>query len=430
MNRILRIASCGLLILLTGCASLQSYDPNWINSILYTPTPAPVTTVAPSPQPTTPTPSTTEQPEPAVAEPTVLRIWVPPQFNPNLNNNASSLLKQRLANFEAEHPGIEIDVRIKSETGEADLLNSLSITSMAAPAALPDLIALPRPALEVAVQKGLVRPWDGLSDDLENTDWYPYARDLGKVEGTTFGIPFAGDGLVIMYRSDLVWIKTWDSILLSESQLIFAGADPEAQVGLSMYVSAGGELLDAQGNPTLDQEILTRVLDVFAKGRAATLFPDAAINITTEEQVMQEYRTRRAEMAIAHYSQFRASQDGLLQPLMGLDVEHLTFATGWVWSLAGQDSERRQLAIELAEYLTADEFLSRWIGQASYLPTRPSVLDEANSEMLSPIIDAAQLVPPDEVLAVLGPIMQEAIARVIGGEQPEVVARSVIEKLR
>lgn len=430
MNRILRIACCGLLILLTGCASLQSYDPNWINSILYTPTPAPVTTVAPSPQPTTPTPSTTEQPEPAVAEPTVLRIWVPPQFNPNLNNNASSLLKQRLANFEAEHPGIEIDVRIKSETGEADLLNSLSITSMAAPAALPDLIALPRPALEVAVQKGLVRPWDGLSDDLENTDWYPYARDLGKVEGTTFGIPFAGDGLVIMYRSDLVWIKTWDSILLSESQLIFAGADPEAQVGLSMYVSAGGELLDAQGNPTLDQEILTRVLDVFAKGRAATLFPDAAINITTEEQVMQEYRTRRAEMAIAHYSQFRASQDGLLQPLMGLDVEHLTFATGWVWSLAGQDSERRQLAIELAEYLTADEFLSRWIGQASYLPTRPSVLDEANSEMLSPIIDAAQLVPPDEVLAVLGPIMQEAIARVIGGEQPEVVARSVIEKLR
>jgi ABC-type glycerol-3-phosphate transport system substrate-binding protein len=359
-----------------------------------------------------------------------LSIWVPPQFNPNLNNNASTLLKQRLASFEAEHPGIEIDVRIKSETGEADLLNSLSITSMAAPAALPDLIALPRPALETAAQKGLVRPLEGLSEELEGADWYPYARDLGKVEGTTFGIPFAGDGLVIMYRSDLVWIKTWDSILLSESQLIFAGADPQSQVGLSMYVSAGGELMDAQGNPTLDQEVLTRVLDVFARGRAATLFPDAAINIATEEQVMQEYRARRAEMAVAHFSQFRSSQDGLLQPLMGLDVEHLTFATGWVWSLAGQNSERQQLAVELAEYLTADEFLSRWIGQAGYLPTRPSVLDEADRETMTPIIDAAELVPPNEVLSVLGPIMQEALTRVISGEQSEVVARSVIEKLK
>lgn len=430
MNRVLRIACCIFLILLTGCSSLQSFDQDLINRLLYTATAAPAKTVTPSPQPVTATPSTTEQPQPAVAEPVILRIWVPPQFNPNLNNGASTLLKQRLASFEAEHPGLEIDVRIKSESGEADLLNSLSVTSMAAPAALPDLIALPRASLETAAQKGLVRPLEGLSQELESTDWYPYARDLGKIEGTTFGIPFAGDGLVIMYRPELVWIKTWDSILLSESQLIFAGADPQAQVGLSMYASAGGELMDGQGNPTLDQEILTRVLDIFAKGRVATLFPDAAINITAEEQVMQEYRARRAEMAIAHYSQFRASQDGLLQPLMGVDVEHLTFATGWVWSLAGQNVESQTLAVELAEYLTADEFLSRWIGQTGYLPTRPSALDESDRETVTPIIEAAQLVPPNDVLSVLGPIMQEALTRVMSGEQPDVVARSVLEKLK
>jgi ABC-type glycerol-3-phosphate transport system substrate-binding protein len=120
----------------------------------------------------------------------------------------------------------------------------------------------------------------------------------------------------------------------------------------------------------------------------------------------------------------------LLQPLMGVDVEHLTFATGWVWSLAGQNVESQTLAVELAEYLTADEFLSRWIGQTGYLPTRPSALDESDRETVTPIIEAAQLVPPNDVLSVLGPIMQEALTRVMSGEQPDVVARSVLEKLK
>ncbi len=95
-----------------------------------------------------------------MAEPEILRIWMPPQFNPNANNPAAVLLKKRLQDFEADHPGLEVDVRIKSESGDADLLSSLAITSMAAPNALPDLIALPRPSLESAAQKGLIKPLD------------------------------------------------------------------------------------------------------------------------------------------------------------------------------------------------------------------------------------------------------------------------------
>jgi len=429
MNRILRFACYGFLILLTGCSSLQSFDPQWLESILYTPTPAPAKTATSNPQPTQATQSVTEQPQPAVAEPRILRIWLPPQFNPNTSAASAALLKQRLTNFEAEHPGLEIDVRIKAEQGEADLLNSLSVTSMAAPSALPDLVALPRQALEAAAQKGLVRPLDGLSTELENSDWYPYARGLAEIEGTSYGFPFAGDALVIIYRPELVWIKTWDDILLSESQLIFAGADPEAQVGLSLYISAGGELVDSQGKPALDQEILTRVLEIFSKGRAATLFPDAAANISSDEQVLQEYRARRAEMAIVHISNFRDSQDGLLQPLMGLDEEHLTFATSWVWALAGQNTENEQLSVELAEFLTADDFLARWINETGYLPTRPSVLNDTEDSTIPAVIEAAEPIPSTDVLLTLGPLMQEALVRVLNGEQPEAVARSIVQKL-
>lgn len=430
MYRVLRIAFCGILVFLTGCSSLQSLDTDWINSILYTPTPTPVSTATASSSPTSEAGAATATPEPAVTSPTVLRIWLPPQFNPNADSNASTLLKQRLTSFEAEHPGFTVEVRVKSEVGEADLLNSLAITSMAAPNALPDLIALPRASLEAAAQKRLVRPLDGLSPELQNTDWYPYARELGKVDGTMYGLPFAGDALVIVYRPELVWIKNWDGILLSESHLIFPAADPQAQLGLALYVSAGGELQDAQGKPMLEQEALTQVLKLFARGRSAGIFPDAAINLITEDQAMQEYRARRAEMVITHYSQFRAAQDGLLQPLMGLDVEHFTFAAGWVWALTSQAPETQALSLELAQYLTADDFLPRWISETGCLPTYPSSLSGPTGESAAPVIGAAQLTPPNAVMKVLGPLMQEAILRVLNGEQSDVVARSIVEKLK
>jgi ABC-type glycerol-3-phosphate transport system substrate-binding protein len=427
MKRILWITYCGLLILLAGCASLPSFDSGWINRILYTPTPAPTPTATVTARAT---PATSSTGQPAVSSPTVLRIWIPPQFNPNANNPAAVLLKQRLASFEAQHPELEIDVRLKSEEGEADLLNSLSITSMAAPSALPDLIALPRAALEDAAQKGLVRPLDDFSVELQNTDLYPYARDLAKVNGTPYGIPFAGDALVIIYRPDLVWIKTWDDILLSEGKLIFAGADPQAKVGLSLYMSAGGEVLDAQGHPMLDQEILTQVLDVFSKGRAAALFPEAAANISTMDQVLQEYRTRRADMAIVRFSDYRAAQDGLVQPLMGLEEPHYTLATDWMWALAGSNPDHKQLSTELVTFLTADDFISQWTQESGYLPTRRSFTDQSADSPVPAVMEAMQAGPSSETVLVLGPAMQDALVRVLNGEQPEAVARDVVEKLK
>lgn len=428
---ILRMAVCGILLILSGCSSPPAFETDWLNQFLYTPTPIPVIlqTATPSPGPL-PTPSTTAQPQPAVAQPQILRIWLPPQFNPNANNPAAALLKERLNDFEADHPGLEIDVRVKSESGEADLLNSLSITSMAAQGALPDLIALPRHSIEAASQKGLIKPVEA-AGDLQEPEWHPYARELAEIDGIPYGIPFAGDALVTVYRPDLVWIKSWDDVLLSEGQLVFAGADPQAETALALYVSAGGELADAQGNPTLDQDTLVGVLELFARGRGATLFPEAAKNISDDDQVLQEYRNRRTDMAILHFSKYRSSQDGLYQPLMSLGEDtHFTFADGWMWVLTDQPPEQQQLARELAEYLTADEFLAPWIQEAGYLPTRRFETNGQPDEEIEAVVRAAHAIPAADTIAVVGPVMQEAVVRVLNGEDPEAVARSVIEKLR
>ena len=166
MSRLLRLVACFGLLLSAGCSSLPPLP------LLTTPTPVSVEQATSTPQsvPTPPTPTATPQAR-------LLRVWLPPRFDPAAGTESANLLRQRLAAFEQQHPDLKVEIRIKAEEGESSLLNSLSITNAAAPAALPDLVALPRPALESAALKGLLHPIDGLSTKLQDPNWYAYARD-------------------------------------------------------------------------------------------------------------------------------------------------------------------------------------------------------------------------------------------------------------
>src|SRR5512133_760148 len=133
-----------------------------------------------------------------------LTLWVPPEFDPASGSKAGELLKARLAEFSRRNGGMQVNVRVKATSGEGGLLESLNAASAVAPLALPSVIALPRADLEAAALKGLVYPLDGLSTTIDQTDWYPYARQLAMVQGATFALPFAGDALVAAYRPEKV----------------------------------------------------------------------------------------------------------------------------------------------------------------------------------------------------------------------------------
>ena len=435
MPRTLRFIVHFGLLLSTGCASIGDFL-----STPFAPPPASPASTSATSSPVGPSATSTPQLEtpsnitpPGIGSPTTearaLRIWLPPEFDPNAGNPPSNILKQRLNEFEAEHPGLELEVRIKADEGESGLVNSLYATSKAAPAALPDLIALSRPALETAALNGLLHPLDGLSTTLDDPNWYEYARQLGHIQNTGYGLPFAGDALVLVYRSEVERINSWNDVLASENPLVFSVGDPKALVGLALYVSAGGELLDPQGQPTLDQEILTRVLTSIADGTLSGVFSPSLDNLVSNEQVLQAYLGERANMAIIWASDYRAPEGQFTLPLPGLDEASGSFATGWVWALAGSNSENQQMAVELADYLVEDDFLRTWINATGYLPTRPDSVD-AGETTINQIVEAVRPIPPNEVLSVLGPLMQDALTRVLNGEKPEVVAENVIELLK
>ncbi len=423
MARALHISLYASLIFLAGCSSLAPFLAS------STPTPVPVIS-SPEVTPTTstPEPDATETALPATG-PRILRVWLPPQFDPNAGTESANLLKQRLADFETQHPGLEIEVRIKAEEGEANILNALSVTSMAAPTALPDLVALSRPALEAAALKGLLHPIDGLSTTLQDPDWYGYARQLGQIENIGYGLPFAGNVFALVYRADLGEFTNWEEILASEGVLAFPAGDPQGLVGLSLYASAGGEIVDPQGLPALDQAVLTRLLSLIEDGLGASMLSPSLAIVGTDAQALQLYRERNASMMITWASNYHPVSDEQIMPLPGLDETSYSFATGWMWSLAGSNAENQALAVELAEYLIADEFIGEWTREAGYLPTRPSSVDEQDPT-LAALIESAKPIPSNDVLSVLGQLMQDALIRVLNGERPAVVAGSVVDSLK
>jgi maltose-binding protein MalE len=185
------IFSLGL-IFSAGCASLEPLLAS------LTP-PAPV----PTKQATATPARTPTQTVPVPPETPLLRVWLPPEFDPSAQNDAAKLLAQRLAEFEDGHPGLKIEVRVKKVEAENEIINVLSLTRVAAPSALPDLIIMSRPDLEAAAIQGLLHPIDGLSTALEDPNWYSYAQGLGRIQNTGYGLPFAGNALVLVYYPDL-----------------------------------------------------------------------------------------------------------------------------------------------------------------------------------------------------------------------------------
>ncbi|HEX6270661.1 MAG TPA: extracellular solute-binding protein [Anaerolineales bacterium] len=423
MTHALRIALTLSFLFLAGCSSLAPLLER------LTPTPVPV---IPSPEET----QTTSAPGPMVTEtvlpatrPLILRVWLPPRFDPDAGTESADLLKQRLADFEAEHPGLKIEVRVKAEEGKTNVLDALSATSMAAPSALPDLVALSRPALEAAVLKGLLHPIDGLSTTLQDPNWYSYARQLGQIENIGYGFPFAGNVFALVYRSELGDFSNWEEILASQAVLSFPASDPQALVGLSLYMSGGGEIITPQGLPILEQNTLTRLLSLIQDGLGASMLSPSLAIVGTDAQALQVYRDRQANTVITWASNYRPISDERIMPLPGLDETPSSFATGWMWSLAGSNDETQELAVELAEYLIDDDFLGEWTREAGYLHTRPSSVDEEDP-LLVALIESAKPMPSNNLLAVLGPVMQDALIRVLNGEQPEAVAGTVVESLK
>ncbi|MDD5369131.1 MAG: extracellular solute-binding protein [Anaerolineaceae bacterium] len=423
----------GLVLILAGCQGGLFFPPT------------PTSTVVPGIQPSLPPGATqsvgsgTAAPVPTQDGKQLIRLWVPPQFNPDSGTVSGSLLKARLDSFSADNRGISLEVRVKDVGGPGGLLESLSAASAAAPGALPDLVALPREELETAGLKGLLYPLDGLTTITDDADWYTYARQLGQLQGSTFGLPFAGDALAIVYRPALISNppSDWDGLLRQTSPLAFAAGEGQALFTLAAYQASGGTIQDSQGRPYLSVEVLEQVLRFFQEGARKGVFPAWEADLLNDSEVWKAYQDKSAPMSvtwISHYLTERPPDStAIVLPASGKTT--LTFATGWLWGLSSPLPERRAQATRLAEYLVDSTFLSQWTSSAGYLPTRPTALaawsDQSLQALLSQVVLSAQARPGYEIMGGLGPILRDATLQMLKDQaDPKQAAIQAVTSLK
>jgi len=168
-----------------------------------------------------------------------------------------------------------------------------------------------------------------------------------------------------------------------------------------------------------------------------TFISPAVTQLQNDKQTWSALQEQRGNLGVSWSSTFLQNQSPLLSiaPLPGFETAQYTLARGWSWALAGPNLENQPMAVELAEFLSDSQFLAAWSQAAGYLPTRPTALtswQDAKFEVaLTQTAESANLMPGQDVLAVLGPLFTDATLSVINGEKtPDVAAQAVVDALK
>jgi ABC-type glycerol-3-phosphate transport system substrate-binding protein len=421
-----------LALLLSACESLP-FDIPWLSDATPTATLPPGDTGD-----LTPTPATTTTVE-ATPEPvTSLTLWVPPEMDPALETDASLLFANQLQLFSDLHDGLEINVRVKAASGPGGLLDALTAASAAAPDALPDLIALSRPDLETAALKSLIYPLERLTEIPDDADWYGFTREMALLQGSTFGLPFAADALVLVYRPMTIpeIPGTWESLIAGNTPLAFPADSDQALFTLALYQAEGGAIQDNQRRPVLEVDPLSEVYRLYQEGVETGTIPSWLNQYQTAGQVWSAFREGQINLVITWLSNYlkELPADSSMTPLLPMSAGAVSLGTGMSWAVAAPEEHRHPIAVELAEFLIQPDFLAKWTVTVGYLPPRPSALegweDQGLRTTTSQVALMTQLRPSNDLIASLGPILREGTRQILQNlVDPVQAAQVAVESL-
>ncbi len=331
---------------------------------------------------------------------------------------------------------------MKAVEGAGGLLDSLVTANMAAPLSLPDLVLLPQSLLESATLKGLLYPFDGASQIMKDPNWFDYARQLAKLQSSTFGIPFAGDAMILAYHQSHLTTppSTFEDCISLGEVMLYPATDQQALFTISSYLADHGSLQDDQGRPMLDEAALIEIYEIDRRASLAGVMPYTLTQYSNDTQVWEAFMSNEFPSAITWSSTYLANiqsaqKDLAMAPIPTINGARFTLATGWSWALAGQDPVRRAMAVRLAEYLVDTDFMAAWSSAAGYLPPREDALQLWKEAELRTTVEqiskSAQLVPPTEMLSSLGPALEQSLVDVLKAQSdPQTAARNVINKIR
>jgi len=426
MPRLLRLLV--LTCLLAACQNGPTATPPLVTVTGAAGTPV-ASAPAVTPPPGTPAPGEDQTP----TAPGLLRLWLPPEFTPDVNTPGGRVLAAQLQAFEQAHPGIAVEIRTKAAGGVGGLLNALVTAANVAPSGLPDIVALRRDDLGQAAEAGLVAALEPYVPAETLADFYPFAQSLGRVNGGWMGLPFAADARVLAYTTTLYPNPPAEWSEVDAGIYLLPGAEPTALTLLTAYLVLGGTLTDEAGATHLDTSLLAAALEEYQDLESVGRLPLTTLDYVDPAATWQAFRERRAALVATSAQWFLAEQGHVTGAAMTLlptaGQPGLALTDGWSWALVNAASGQQPLAAELLNFLLAPEQHAAWTEAGAVLPTRAATLAGWQSGRLaaqvSSVLTAAQMQPSGALLGVVGPALRQALADVISGRATPFAAATV-----
>ncbi len=391
---------------------------------------APVAT--PQPLPPTPVPDT----------PITLTLWLPTRFLPAEDNAAYQVLQRQLDEFARTADGTPSQIVVKQDRGSGGLLDLLRAASPVAPAVLPDIIALDATDLETAARSGLIQPIGTLLPAELIDDLYPFARELGSLNGELYGAPYSADLEHLATSSSTPLPQTWAELLETPRRYLFALGSSNNNVSdavLAHYFSAGGSLVDSGGNPALDEAALRTLLGDYQDARDAGVLPGNFVELDSADKVWSTWRgfgTAIANLNATRYLSVEARLPDLQVGDLPTFVQTARpIGRGWAFAIVTTEPRRQAAAVRLLQYLLSPQNNGEWTRAAGVLPGRAAALaqwdpTEPYTTFIGEQLAQARPLPPAAVRNVVGPIMRKAIEDVLAERAtPAEAARAAVAAL-
>ncbi len=396
-------------LLVSACAGLPTAEG---------PTPTPETELTPSP-------ATSDQVTPVGSENITITIWIAASLDGDSESFAGALLEERLQAFEASHPGVDIQIRTKSNRGPGGLLDALTSASSAAPGALPDLITLDPSRLALAANNDLLIPLDEFTDLPTPDDLYEFSVEPSRVDGIQYGVPIGAEVDVLGFQSDRFENPplSWEAVLSEDRIFAFPANDPDAAFTITQYFSAGGQLEDDQGLPNLQSTPLTEVLSIYETGSQSGNIPASVIDLSTSDATWQWLMENRVDSSVVPLRSQLTSEDNSF--LGAVPLPSVDGGTGltitWNWGVVRKDSEQLSLLNELLTWLADPTFLGPWTYSLGLLPPTTGALaewpDEPETALVNSLVTLVREKPDETTLSNVGPVLQTAVISVLTGQE-------------
>jgi len=372
-----------------------------------------------------------------------LELWLPEELDPYSGDPGSAVLAEQLSAFSDAHRSLQVDVVVKRAQGRGGLIDFMRTARDAAPSVLPDLVVLDTSDLGTVAGSELIQPLDGLLAEPTDDD-FSFAKTMATVEGQTVAAVLGADLQHLAYRPGLLDSPpvTWSEVISAPTTFLFPAGGYDGRVNdasLLQYLGAGGKLTDAEGNPTLDEEVMVDVLDFYSRCITNTVIvPTEVLTATHVDQAWERFKAGEGGMTVVRARRYWPEADETMAaaPLPTETGQTITIARGWALAMVTDDPERQDSAIQLAEWLTSPPRNASWTQAAGYLPGTRSALrlwrvSEEQRTVLRDLLEAAVPPPRAAVLEEVGLPMQQAVAAVLRGQaSPQEAAATAVQDLQ